>query len=558
MDEQTLHTIDDELRAIRLDDGPKLQPLRLDKMFLRARQWRPPAAASSSSSNQIEHIERSPTPPRHTKIYPLPLPLPIASSTSQPQDTMHETVEETRLAGVSPLSKLFQYPELVPSVLEHFDQPKDLAIAARVCRDWCRIARKRLYEYVWVRPWEDGCRFKLVLLMDTLHKHPELCELVHKLDVRFFPLAARGSERSELDDQVQQAISHMCNLQSLVWTRDRSINPALLEKISDLDHLRSLEITGHSYRYYDAALFGCMPALEDLRIMMPDPNLKSKLVGVVSALGQRKRGGLKSLGIICQTSSLIDDAILKAMAPHLTALRRLTLWGCSRVTRDGVFTILDEANDNVVELSLDALPHSRLLDLTSAPPLPQLTTLSLTISIPHPDPANPIAVPSDLPILPSLRSLTSFHLTLSAAHYWLPLSTYVALQSQLSTPSMLRKLSLINLVIGQDTLSYILETNPLLEELYISINGRSTILNCEALEGNNKLRIFHVNAPPQWTPTSDDLTRLAEKMRGLDQIGASNRVYEVHRRLDDDGISRAELSRWGKTTIPGYFQVWRA
>ncbi|WWD20751.1 hypothetical protein CI109_105227 [Kwoniella shandongensis] len=547
MDEDALRTIDDELRAIRLDDGPKLVPLRLDKMFLRARQWRPPTTNGASSSSTAMNdrnvqVERPPTPPRSTIIYPLPLPLPA----------------NTKEVTISPLWKLFQYPELVPSVLEHFDQPKDLAIVARVCKDWCRIARKRLYEYIWVRPWEDGCHFKLVLLMDTLHKNPELCELVHKLDVRFFPLAARGNERSELDDQVQQAISHMYNLRSLVWTRDRSINPSLLEKVSDLDHLRSLEITGHSYRYYDPALLGCMPALEDLRIMMPDPNLKSKLVDAVKELDKRRCGGLRGLGIICQSSPLIDDAILKVMAPHLKALRRLTLWGCSRVTRDGVFTILDEAGDNVEELSLDALPHSRLLDLSLAPRLPRLSTLSLTITIPHPDPANPIALPSDLPTLPTLPSLTSFHLTLSAAHYFLPLSTYVALQSQLFTPSMVRKLSLINLVIAQETLTYIIQSNPSLEELYVSVNGRSTILNCEALE-NCKLRIFHVNAPTQWSPTSEDLRSLAEKMKWLDQIGAGNRVYEVHRKLDgDDDEVKVELCRWGRTTIPGYFQVWRA
>jgi hypothetical protein len=58
-----------------------------------------------------------------------------------------------------------------------------------------------------------------------------------------------------------------------------------------------------------------------------------------------------------QTSPLIDDAMLKAMAPHLRQLRRLTLWGCTRVTKAGVFALLQES-ENLEELSIDALPHS--------------------------------------------------------------------------------------------------------------------------------------------------------------------------------------------------------
>lgn len=80
---------------------------------------------------------------------------------------------------------------------------------------------------------EDGCRSKLVMLFDTLHREAELCRLVHKLgtdllsdprretddtDVRFFPLSARGTERDDLNEQVRKAMQQMQNLESLVWT----------------------------------------------------------------------------------------------------------------------------------------------------------------------------------------------------------------------------------------------------------------------------------------------------------------------------------------------------
>ena len=59
---------------------------------------------------------------------------------------------------------------------------------------------------------------QLVRLFRTLSSDPEICSLVKHLDVRFFPLAARGGERYDLDGEVREAIKHMINLESLVWT----------------------------------------------------------------------------------------------------------------------------------------------------------------------------------------------------------------------------------------------------------------------------------------------------------------------------------------------------
>jgi hypothetical protein len=49
--------------------------------------------------------------------------------------------------------------------------------------------------------------------------------------------------------------------------------------------------------------------------------------------------------------------MLKSVAEHLTHLQRLTFWGCTRVTRRGVYEVLHEAS-SLQELSIDALPHS--------------------------------------------------------------------------------------------------------------------------------------------------------------------------------------------------------
>lgn len=82
--------------------------------------------------------------------------------------------------------------------------------------------------------------------------------------------------------------------------RDKSLTPELVDTLMTLPRLRSLEISGHSYRYYDPTLIGRFPALEDLRIMMPDSLWGENLVKVVRELDKRESGGLRGLGLICR------------------------------------------------------------------------------------------------------------------------------------------------------------------------------------------------------------------------------------------------------------------
>ncbi|ODN99450.1 hypothetical protein L198_03294 [Cryptococcus wingfieldii CBS 7118] len=577
MDEQDLHHLDDQLRAIRVDDGPRLQPLRLDKMFLRAHQWR--GSTSNAADISIQH-KSPPTPPREPPIYPLPKSYESSSA------TLGDTSATRATDQVSPLAALFQYAELVPLVLESFDQPRDLAKICRVCKEWCSIGRKQMYSHVWVRPWEEAPHMKLVMLFETLHKRPELCRLVRRLEVRFFPLATRGEARSELDDRVQLAISHMDNLTSIAWTRDKSLNSALFASMIRLPHLSSFEISGHSYRYYDPALLSAAPALEDLRIMMPDPHLKGRLVDVLSKLSSRdntdgKGAGLKSLGIVCQESSLIDDNLLRAMAPYLTSLRRLTFWGCTHVTRAGITTILEESSEKIEELSLDAPPQSQLLNLTNLPELPLLHTLSISITVPRREsPEHQDTLLSDLPSLPSCPSLRSLHLTSSPGRPFLTAQVWRTFQAQMIGGS-LHKLSLIGIVLKDAAaLGQILASNPDLDELYLTALhpsffdptfSSSVSASAKDLLASAQLRIVHVNfihSSPV-TTTRGSLahfwrniicTQGSDSMLGatVEQVGCGNVILEVHKRLNSDGCREVELCRWSKTVVPGYFNVWRA
>jgi hypothetical protein len=133
---EDLNTIDDSLRSIRLDasDAPRIKTLSLDKMFSRAHAWSVPSIAGPS-------IIRAPSPPRRRPIYPLPQPLEGGE--------------------ISPLAALFEYTDLIPLVLGEFEHPKEMAILCRVSKGFDHLVRRRLYEHVWIRPWEEHCHEKV-------------------------------------------------------------------------------------------------------------------------------------------------------------------------------------------------------------------------------------------------------------------------------------------------------------------------------------------------------------------------------------------------------------
>ncbi len=195
-----------------------------------------------------------------------------------------------------------------------------------------------------------------------------------------------------------------------------------------------------------------------------------------------------------------------------------------------------------------------MADLSGSPDLPALITLSLSFTSPHRTPTHPHLVANDMPTFPYTPSLQSLLLTLSGDRAFIPQGGLAKLRSQIDFTS-LRRLSIVNLFIGPLNLAEIITSATNLEELYISVNSRTTVLECEELRGAG-LRILHFNAPERWGPTVVDLTSLARALSKLEQVGTGNRVCEVMRRYEGEEHV-VELSRWSRTTTPGYFQVWR-
>lgn len=190
-----------------------------------------------------------------------------------------------------------------------------------------------------------------------------------------------------------------------------------------------------------------------------------------------------------------------------------------------------------------------MLDLSGAPELPNLRSFSLSITPPHRTPVQ--LQTADLPLLPRDLNLSSLHINLSSAIAHLPVGGVEHLTSQVDF-GRLKRLSLLNIVVAAQQLSALIDAAPHLDELYISTNGKQALIDCSELTGR-PLRIFHVIAPEKWGPTADDLAELAGRLPEVEQIGTGNRVYEVFRKEGGD----VELARWGRTVVPGYFQVWR-
>lgn len=198
-----------------------------------------------------------------------------------------------------------------------------------------------------------------------------------------------------------------------------------------------------------------------------------------------------------------------------------------------------------------------MTDLSDAPSLNCLRSLSLSFPPPHRTPVHPNFTAPDLPLLPHAPNLTSLLLTLSSDRALFPSEGLDVLAQQVDF-GRLTKLSILNLFCSAQTVSSILALASNVEELYLSLQGAHVIAESDLVQPGKaeRLRILHVNAPERWAPTVENLSEVARALPRLEQVGSGNRVYEVHRRLEGDERV-VELCRWSRTFTPGYFQNWR-
>ena len=181
--------------------------------------------------------------------------------------------------------------------------------------------------------------------------------------------------------------------------------------------------------------------------------------------------------------------------------------------------------------------------------------------------------PEDIPWPPSLPSLTSLTLSTSMRYRdptdepqitraFLSRETLRVLRTRIDFRNLTR---LAFLGVYAPIRLSMLERLPNLEELYIHIKYPTTLFemlnDSRACKGRRpllpKLRILHLNKPCDWRPmnwpkvTDWNLVPFALVLDRLEQVGAVEEVFEVHRRRNGNH-DNIRLAPWSKAELPGF------
>ncbi|KAJ9103208.1 hypothetical protein QFC21_002631 [Naganishia friedmannii] len=227
------------------------------------------------------------------------------------------------------------------------DNIEDRSVLAKIClvdRLFLELAREKLYDFVWVRPY-----------------------------IRYYPLA---SGIITWEDCCVNALNNMVNLDSITWTRNKTLRSSMLEAIASSRNLTKLEINGNSKWAYEPVLLNNLERLQELRIILPDrkvaENLKTLLQLRTESSPSNKKGdttttsrrGLQVLELISQDSRWVNDLLMEDIAPYLGNLRVFKLWGCAHIGPRGYLQVIRSAQDGLEELGLEGVGWGDELDLS--------------------------------------------------------------------------------------------------------------------------------------------------------------------------------------------------
>lgn len=93
-----------------------------------------------------------------------------------------------------------------------------------------------------------------------------------------------------------RGIRNCVNLQACVWTRDGTMNSAILEELSRCPKMDSLELNGHHNYNFDPLLLLNFHQLRRISFIMPS----SEVVKVIPSLLIGSSDSLQSLSLICR------------------------------------------------------------------------------------------------------------------------------------------------------------------------------------------------------------------------------------------------------------------
>ncbi|GLB39724.1 hypothetical protein LshimejAT787_0702340 [Lyophyllum shimeji] len=452
--------------------------------------------------------------------------------------------------------------DILPLVVSHLIKPHHLASSCLVNRAFHQFTVPRLYERASIYAWQREGKTKVVQLFTTLAQCPHLAKYVRRLDIREFPKAIT---LAELGETVLRGLRNCTNLRACTWTRDGSLTSGILQALQTSGTLQELEINGRCENNYDPALLQGFTQLSRVVLIMPSAPVVGRLCPWMRLTG----GTLQSLTLICKASHIVTDAVLESLAPHLVNLRHLYLTGCSKVTHDGVWSILSGNTVGLLELGLEGLStHFNMEKFAwrclKAGTLSKLTSITLTV---HPQ--LPLDVwMNDVLTLLSAAPLRNFHIYSTGAFYESPSTEPFWSQLVATHGPRLLRFSVHRMLISLKSIEDICRRCTNLQQLFIVVEPESLQSLGACLAHAKSLHSIHINYPMEAHADAvpvmlvdEALTIIRQCSSTLTQFGCNARVWQVSRMitLDPDGTYQAhpKLSPYESPDIPEPFLVVR-
>lgn len=394
---------------------------------------------------------------------------------------------------------------------------------------------------------------------------------------------------------VAGGLANCVNLISFSWTRDGTLRSCHLENLAQLPCVKELEFNGHDAGWYDARVLQKLTTLEKITVIMPSSTVARTLVPWM----QVSVNALRSLTIICKSSTVITDDLLGSIVPSLGSLQSLHLTGCIRVTHQGVLPIIRGSTNGLGSIGLEGLsPRFDMAALTSGvaqgSSLRSLTSITLTLPILALIGISFRTWATNVNEMLSSSPLESFHIygAFNTRTYSL-LDVDTLFRSIVDNHApRLRRFSMHRMAANLSAIRDICGRCTRLEELFVVIDHSDVLSRSTGLELARQLRVLHINFPANSlqlqqgeenhdAPVEDDCDSDEESERSLPILpesdalmlvrrcspwlrtfGCNTRVWKVETMVLHDGADQVlgterRLARYDSPDIPEQFLVVR-
>ncbi|PPQ99304.1 hypothetical protein CVT24_009172 [Panaeolus cyanescens] len=449
--------------------------------------------------------------------------------------------------------------EILPEILTYVIKPHHLAAACLVNQTFRRFAVPLLYESIRIYSWHREGKAKVMLLFDTLARHGYLAMLVKRLEIRDFPKAITILDTDVLN-HVLRGLKNCANLGACTWTRDGSLNSDILETLTHCSEIRELEFNGHNEGNYDPRLLLSFTKLNRISIIMPSGPVLAQLKPWLSVTGST----LRSLTLICKTTSLVTDSLIETLAPHLVNLEYLHLAGCPKVTEKGVWAAVSSNRFGLLGLGLEGLSNKFDMqalsgNCVSTGALDRLRSITLTIN----HQVNLQEWVDSVILLVSRSPVRLFQIYSTGVFFESPdVDQSGVYREDMQSMSELRA---IVYRVGASIAGKVCSDKLAFAALMLSSKGRLSKLLALA----KRLRTLHINYPVEASTEDvspimrpDEVLEIVRQCPSIVHVGCNTRVWQVSHKIthieNGEIISRPFLTGYESTEIPEQFLVGKA